>query len=81
MKKYLLLSLLLTGCTEVDICDWQCQKDLADQEWKQEYGEFQPNLTSEQERYIVQYLAENYPNVQNLKHNKREKNENYYYKK
>ncbi|ATF75314.1 hypothetical protein [Pasteurella multocida] len=63
MKKYLLtLSLLITACTDIEICDWQCQKEQANREWKQEHGEFQPNLTLEQERYLVQFLAENYPN-------------------
>lgn len=63
MKKYLLtLSLILTACTDVETCNLQCQKERANAEWKQEQGEFQPNLTSEQERYIVEWLVEHYPN-------------------
>ena len=37
-------------------------KERANAEWKQEQGEFQPNLTPEQERYIVEWLVEHYPN-------------------
>ncbi|EDK09550.1 hypothetical protein MY652_03065 [Haemophilus influenzae] len=63
MKKYLLtLSLILTACTDVETCNLQCQKERANAEWKQEQGEFQPNLTPEQERYIVEWLVEHYPN-------------------
>lgn len=58
----LITALLLTACTEPETCDWQCQKERANAEWKQEYGEFQPNLTPEQEQYIVEWLAEHYPN-------------------
>ena len=58
MKKYLLtLSLILTACTDVETCNLQCQKERANAEWKQEQGEFQPNLTPEQERYIVEWLV------------------------
>lgn len=63
MKKYLLMIvLLLSACTDVETCNLQCQKERANAEWKQEQGEFQPNLTPEQERYIVEWLVEHYSN-------------------
>lgn len=65
MKNLLLIiALLLTACSEVEYeyCDWQCHRERANAEWKKEHGEFQPNLTPEQEQYIVEWLAEHYPN-------------------
>ncbi|MCK8797316.1 hypothetical protein MY535_01270 [Haemophilus influenzae] len=40
-----MIVLLLSACTDVETCNLQCQKERANAEWKQEHGEFQPNLT------------------------------------
>ncbi|MDG6894443.1 hypothetical protein [Volucribacter amazonae] len=67
MKKYvtLIIPLLLSACqqAEQDICDQSCWQEKARQEWKQEYGEFQPNLTPEQEKYIQDWLIKHYSNT------------------